>query len=98
MVGARHCNAGPGGLPRAGRRAPARRDGRACQPGVGARAREERLPAPARGAGKPGLRTARLAVAVRWPAMADVSVVIPAWRCADYVEAAVRSAQTQTLT
>ena len=26
-----------------------------------------------------------------------MSVVIPAWRCADYVEAAIRSVQSQTL-
>jgi glycosyltransferase involved in cell wall biosynthesis len=34
---------------------------------------------------------------VRSPSVAPVSVVIPAWRCAGYVEAAVRSAQAQTL-
>src|SRR3954470_24257686 len=36
-------------------------------------------------------------VAVRSPAVIPVSVVIPAWRCAGYVAAAVRSVQAQTL-
>src|SRR3954462_10720907 len=34
--------------------------------------------------------------AVRSRPVAAVSVVIPAWRCAGYVEAAVRSVQAQT--